>query len=252
MKFELWHAFVIGAVLSWGVYVPVLHEGQSLLGGRPSQGALRAFLCVGLAYLITAVVIPLILFALNMTAGEPLDFTREGAFNSAGFLYALPGTRISVLVEDPLARPTLASFLLDGTTAYVESAQAAGLHLLDPEDRDPAVTTTYGVGQLVVAAVGAGATTVVVGLGGSATNDVGAGFLAAMGVARLGTKDDAKNVLALYQDASAEMKKMGQAGKCWDEAEKEFKLPKYESMPGYANGLPFVARRYCGLWGRGT
>jgi uncharacterized membrane protein len=92
MKFELWHAFVIGAVLSWGVYVPVLHEGQSLLGGRPSQGALRAFLCVGLAYLITAVVIPLILFALNMTAGEPLDFTtRDGAFNSSGILYALLG-----------------------------------------------------------------------------------------------------------------------------------------------------------------
>jgi glyoxylase-like metal-dependent hydrolase (beta-lactamase superfamily II) len=69
---------------------------------------------------------------------------------------------------------------------------------------------------------------------------------------RLGTKDDAKNVLTLYQEASSEMKKLGQAGKCWDEAEKEFKLPKYESMPGYANGLPFVARRYCGLWGRGT
>jgi glyoxylase-like metal-dependent hydrolase (beta-lactamase superfamily II) len=69
---------------------------------------------------------------------------------------------------------------------------------------------------------------------------------------RLGTKDDAKNVLALYQDASAEMKKLGQAGKCWDDAEKEFKLEKYASMPGYANGLPFVARRYCGLWGRGT
>ncbi|MEA2937323.1 MAG: hypothetical protein QOC56_827, partial [Alphaproteobacteria bacterium] len=64
---------------------------------------------------------------------------------------------------------------------------------------------------------------------------------------RLGTKDDAKNVLALYQEASAEMKKLGQAGKCWDDAEKEFKMPKYESMPGYANGLPFVARRYCGL-----
>jgi len=69
---------------------------------------------------------------------------------------------------------------------------------------------------------------------------------------RLGTKEDAKNMLALYQEASAEMKKLGQAGKCWDDAEKEFKLPKYESMPGYAAGLPFVARRYCGLWGRGT
>jgi glyoxylase-like metal-dependent hydrolase (beta-lactamase superfamily II) len=69
---------------------------------------------------------------------------------------------------------------------------------------------------------------------------------------RLGTKDDVKQQLQLIQDASAEMKKMGQDGKCWDTAEKEFKLPKYESMPGYANGLPFVARRYCGLWGRGT
>ena len=69
---------------------------------------------------------------------------------------------------------------------------------------------------------------------------------------RLGTKDDAKAALAIYQDASAEMKKLGQAGKCWDEAEKEFKLEKYATLPGYANGLPFVARRYCGLWGRGT
>jgi glyoxylase-like metal-dependent hydrolase (beta-lactamase superfamily II) len=69
---------------------------------------------------------------------------------------------------------------------------------------------------------------------------------------RLGTKDDAKNILALYQEASAEGKKLGQDGKCWDVAEKEFKLPKYESWPGYQNGLPLVARRYCGLWGRGT
>jgi glyoxylase-like metal-dependent hydrolase (beta-lactamase superfamily II) len=69
---------------------------------------------------------------------------------------------------------------------------------------------------------------------------------------RFGTKDDAKAVLALYRDASAEMKKLGQDGKCWDTAEKEFKLEKYASMPGYANGLPFVARRYCGLWGRGS
>jgi glyoxylase-like metal-dependent hydrolase (beta-lactamase superfamily II) len=69
---------------------------------------------------------------------------------------------------------------------------------------------------------------------------------------RLGTKQDARNVLALYQEASAEMKKLGQAGKCWDTAEKEFKLEKYAGLPGYQNGLQFVARRYCGLWGRGT
>ena len=102
-----------------------------------------------------------------------------------GFLDALPGTVVTALVEDPLARPVLARFRLDGTTAYVESAEAAGLHLLDADERDPAVTTTYGVGQLVRAAVDAGATTVVVGLGGSATNDGGAGLLAALGVARV-------------------------------------------------------------------
>jgi glyoxylase-like metal-dependent hydrolase (beta-lactamase superfamily II) len=69
---------------------------------------------------------------------------------------------------------------------------------------------------------------------------------------RLGTKKDVEEQLQLLRDASEEMKKLAQEGKCWDTAEKEFKLPKYENMPGYAAGLPFVARRYCGLWGRGT
>ena len=69
---------------------------------------------------------------------------------------------------------------------------------------------------------------------------------------RLGTKKDAQDQLALLQAASAEMKKLAQEGKCWDTAEKEFKLAGYESWPGYAANLPFIARRYCGLWGRGT
>jgi glyoxylase-like metal-dependent hydrolase (beta-lactamase superfamily II) len=69
---------------------------------------------------------------------------------------------------------------------------------------------------------------------------------------RLGTKKDAQDVLTLMQDASAEMKKSAQEGKWWEPAEKDFKLPKYANWPGYENGLPFVARRYCGLWGRGT
>jgi glyoxylase-like metal-dependent hydrolase (beta-lactamase superfamily II) len=69
---------------------------------------------------------------------------------------------------------------------------------------------------------------------------------------RLGTKKDAQDQLQLLQDASAEMKVLAQAGKCWDPAEKELKMSKYESWPGYAGGLPLIARRYCGLWGRGT
>jgi len=69
---------------------------------------------------------------------------------------------------------------------------------------------------------------------------------------RLGTKQDAQNVLALMQEASATIKTDAQAGKCWDAVEKDFKMPKYESLPGYQAGLGMVARRYCALWGRGT
>ncbi len=69
---------------------------------------------------------------------------------------------------------------------------------------------------------------------------------------RLGTKKDVQDQLQFLQDASAEMKKLAQEGKCWDAAERDFKLPQYESWPGYATNLQFVARRYCGLWGRGT
>jgi glyoxylase-like metal-dependent hydrolase (beta-lactamase superfamily II) len=69
---------------------------------------------------------------------------------------------------------------------------------------------------------------------------------------RLGTKDDARNLLTLLQEASAEIKTLAREGKCWNQVEAEFKMPKYANLPGYANGLPFVARRYCGFWGRGT
>ncbi len=98
---------------------------------------------------------------------------------------ALGGTRLAVATVDPLGRPAAGEVLLVGTRAYVESAQACGLHLLGPEERDPNRTTSYGLGLLLAAAVEAGATEVVVGLGGSATNDAGAGMLAALGAAPL-------------------------------------------------------------------
>jgi glyoxylase-like metal-dependent hydrolase (beta-lactamase superfamily II) len=69
---------------------------------------------------------------------------------------------------------------------------------------------------------------------------------------RLGTKQDVQNLLTFLQDASAEVQTAARAGKCWDAVERDLKLPKYESWPGYAQNLPFVLRRYCGLWGRGT
>jgi len=69
---------------------------------------------------------------------------------------------------------------------------------------------------------------------------------------RLGTKDDVRAQLQFLRDASDAVKVAAREGKCWEPAENEVKLPQYESWPGYASNLPFVLRRYCGLWGRGT
>ncbi|MCD4699895.1 MAG: glycerate kinase [Phycisphaerae bacterium] len=90
----------------------------------------------------------------------------------------------TVEVAGPLGEPTKARFGLlgDGRTGVIEMAQAAGLGLIAPEDRNPLLTTTFGVGQLILAALDAGAERLVIGIGGSATTDGGAGCAQAMGV----------------------------------------------------------------------
>lgn len=97
---------------------------------------------------------------------------------------ALGGEVLAVTVSGPFGAPVPATVLLVGGTAYVESAQACGLHLT--EGRRPEEASTYGVGELLARAVEAGATTVVVGLGGSGTTDGGAGALAALGATAAG------------------------------------------------------------------
>jgi glycerate kinase len=97
----------------------------------------------------------------------------------------LDGQTVPVPTTDALGRPVVGAVLVAGDTAYVESAQANGLHLLTAKERDPLVATSYGIGALLAAAVEAGASTVVVGLGGSATNDAGMGMLTALGVTAL-------------------------------------------------------------------
>lgn len=99
----------------------------------------------------------------------------------------LGGDLLAVTVRSPLHDAAPGGVLVvDGPgtarTAYVESAQATGLALVPLGRRDPTVTTTYGVGELLRVALGSGAGRIVVGLGGSATNDAGAGMLAALGV----------------------------------------------------------------------
>ncbi|HET9451581.1 MAG TPA: glycerate kinase [Aggregicoccus sp.] len=103
-------------------------------------------------------------------------------------LSALPGERRWVTVQDALGRPVRAAFALleGGRTAVVEMAAACGLSLLAPAERNPLRTSTHGVGELMRAALDAGCERLIVGLGGSATNDGGAGALAALGMRLLG------------------------------------------------------------------
>jgi len=92
---------------------------------------------------------------------------------------ALGGELLGVTVPGPFGEPVPAGVLLVGDTAYVESAQACGVHLTGGEGGERA--STVGVGELLVAALDAGARTVVVGLGGSGSSDGGAGLLHALG-----------------------------------------------------------------------
>lgn len=96
---------------------------------------------------------------------------------------ATGGEHVALSVTGPLGAPVEAFYGLtgDGHTAVIEMAAAAGLALVPPERRDPLVTATAGVGELIRAALDRGARHLVVGLGGSATNDGGAGMATALG-----------------------------------------------------------------------
>lgn len=86
-------------------------------------------------------------------------------------------------VQGPMLTPVDAAWgMLDDETAVIEMASAAGLVLVPEAERDPRVASTYGVGELVRAALDAGCRQIIVGLGGSATNDGGAGMAQALGV----------------------------------------------------------------------
>lgn len=106
------------------------------------------------------------------------DGTLQSLVDASG------GSIRSAAVSDPLGRPILAEWgaLGDGRTAVVEMARAAGLALLGEGERDPLHTTTYGVGELVRAALDEGYRHFIVGIGGSATVDGGAGMAQALGV----------------------------------------------------------------------
>jgi glycerate kinase len=112
----------------------------------------------------------------------PVADGGEGTLDA--IVAATGGRKISLMVMGPLGDPVEASYGLLGPgneSAVVEMAQAAGLGLVAADRRDPRRTTTYGVGELLLAAAQSGAKQIIVGLGGSATNDGGAGAVQALG-----------------------------------------------------------------------
>ena len=112
-----------------------------------------------------------------------------GEGTTAALVAARSGEWREVLVQGPLARPVTACYgrLPDGS-AVMEMAEAAGLHLLAPAERNPRLTSTFGVGEMLRHALADGARHIILGIGGSATNDGGAGMLQALGVRLLDEK----------------------------------------------------------------
>jgi len=108
----------------------------------------------------------------------------DGGEGTVAAMVAATGGRIcTAQVTDPLGRPVTAEFgiLGDGATAVIEMAAASGLHLVSSEERDPLLTSTYGTGELIAAALERRVRRIIVGVGGSATVDGGVGAAQALG-----------------------------------------------------------------------
>lgn len=112
----------------------------------------------------------------------PMADGGEGTVESV--IDATGGQRVEIRVKDPLMREISSFYGItgDGSTAVIEMAAASGLELLEPEERDPWITSTYGTGQLIADALDRGCRKIMLGIGGSATNDCGAGMAEALGV----------------------------------------------------------------------
>ncbi|MFR1849873.1 MAG: glycerate kinase [Clostridium sp.] len=104
---------------------------------------------------------------------------------------ATDGKIYEVVVTGPLGNKVNAKYgiLGDGQTAVIEMAEASGIHYVKKEDRNPLITTTFGTGELIKSALDKGVKKIIIGIGGSATNDGGAGMLQALG-AKLLDKDN--------------------------------------------------------------
>ena len=125
------------------------------------------------------------------TCGVPVADGGEGTTDAV--VLARGGNKVYTTVHGPLMEEVQAYYgMLGGSEAVLEMAQASGLPMVPEEKRNPLNTTTYGTGELVLAAINAGCTDISIAIGGSATNDGGMGFASALGVRFL---DSEGNVL---------------------------------------------------------
>ncbi len=111
----------------------------------------------------------------------PMADGGEGSVDA--LIAALGGTKISCMVKGPMGKPVDAVYgiLADEKTAVIEMASACGLTLVPESDRNPLLSSTYGLGELIKDALARGCQNFLIGIGGSATNDAGTGMLQALG-----------------------------------------------------------------------
>lgn len=137
----------------------------------------------------------------------PMADGGEGTIEAV--LAACDGEWMSNQVSGPLAQPVQAQWgwLAETRTAIIEMAMASGLQLLSLDQRDATITSTFGTGELIKAAMDAGAERVILAIGGSATNDAGTGMLSALGARFLDDDDRAldRGGLALAQLARIDL-----------------------------------------------
>lgn len=139
----------------------------------------------------------------------PMADGGEGTVQS--LVDATGGQVVSTVVTGPLGEPVAGFYGLlgDGVSAVVEMAAASGLHLVEPDARNPLNTTSYGTGELIKAALKQGAQHIIIGIGGSATNDGGIGMAQALGARFL---DSDGNELAFGGGAIANLEQIDLSG----------------------------------------
>jgi glycerate kinase len=184
--------------------------------------------------------------------GRPVELcplADGGEGTAAALAAARGGETVSAAAHDALGREIVASFVLHGAEAFVETAAASGLDLVAAAQRDAFAASSAGTGELIAAAVAAGARTVYLGVGGSATSDGGAGALAE--IAARGGLDGARLVVLCdvrtpFQDAARVFGPQKGADpetvrrlsrRLTEQARRLPRDPRGEAMTGAAGGL---------------